>query len=581
MAEQRSRSEVYNTVGGINQKVSQYIMGENEVLDISNMNFKYPGSLTKREGTTLALGATVSGKITGVYQFGRLSGASYLIVTANTNAYIATTSFSAFKTGLQNNSLFDFETFVDRLFMTNGNDFFKTDGTNSYLYSLPPGISAPGFGITAAVGGGLSGTVVAGYGYLNERGYRGPASVGITVALNGITFGSLSYYGMSSPSGYGVTAIALYRSDIDQITMYGTTLIPIAATFTDSSPISTDPAPQYVNFTLAPRFLEIFNNQLFLTGVSSTPSTLYWSDIGEPEGIDPTFNAEIRTNDGDVIRGMKVFGSQLVVGKERSTHRLLGDNPNNFTLQEISNQYGMLSNFAVATYDTNMLFLDTKGIVEYDGANISIVSNKMADTFKTMNIDAARDMAYSIHFREQNEIWFAIPCNGATFNNTIVVFDYLSNAWTKYSGVNASVLAMARGGLDKFRPFTGSYSGSLAYFHPDVFSDLNQGFTALIKTRNHAPMGQSSEQQFRRFFANIDPIMGASQAINLRFMTNYSTLTSATFQIYQGPSLSAFQSRIDFGLSAKSWCAEISHYSASLSFKLNGYTIESRFQRSV
>ncbi len=578
MAYTKNKIESYNQINGINQKASQYVVGETEVLDITNLNFRTPGALSSRDGTSLYLGATVAGKITGLYEFERLSGSSYLIATANTNAYTVTGSYNSIRSGLLNNAIFDFETFVDRLFMCNGQDFFKTDGSATSNYSLPNGISAPGFGITTGPGGGLSGIIVAGYGYLNERGYYGPSSAGITLSLNGISYGSISYYGLTSPTGFGITAISLYRSQVDQINMYGTTNIPFASTtFNDSSPLSTRNEPPYIYFTLAPKYLEIFNNQLFLAGFSAFPSTTVWSDIGEPEGIDPTFNAEFRTNDGDVIRGIRTYGDQLVVGKERSIHRVLGDDPSNFTLQEISNQFGFLSNSAAVVYETKLLFLDTKGIIEYNGADAKCISNKMEPVFRSMNIDAARGQAVGLHVRDYSEVWFAIPVNGATMNNLVVVYDYLADSWTKYDGFNISTLALARASLGSKRPYYGTYTGSIVFFDKNITSDLGQEIHCSFRTRFHTAMGHSTEQQFRRLFVDSNPILGLTQAIGIGFQKDFATLISATYQIFRDQ----FQSRIDFGIPAKSLAAVITHSSASLAIRFNGYTIESRYQRSV
>jgi hypothetical protein len=118
---------------------------------------------------------------------------------------------------------------------------------------------------------------------------------------------------------------------------------------------------------MAPKYMEIYNNQLFMAGFSGFLSTAYWSEIGEPEGVDPTFNAEFRTNDGDQIRGLKTYEGSLIVAKERSFHRIVGDNPSNFLLQEISDQYGCVSNRTMITFENNLLFLDPKGVVQYTG----------------------------------------------------------------------------------------------------------------------------------------------------------------------------------------------------------------------
>lgn len=575
----KNKTENYANIGGINTKHSQYITQQNQVLRLVNMNFRTPGSLTKRDGTSFYLGATTSGKIGGLFEFERLNGASYVIATANTNAYtIQGGSWSSFKSGLLNNGIFSFHTFVDRLFMANGQDFLKYDGSNTSSYSLPKGISTSAFGITAGAGGGLSGIFLAGYGYLNDRGYYGPSCEGVTVSLNGVSYGSIYYANISSPSGYGVTAFVFYRSAAGQVNMYGTTQTPIGvSTFTDTAAITTRPVPQYLHFTLAPQYLELFNNQLFMAGFSSAPSTLYWSDIGEPEGVDPTFFAEIRTNDGDVVRGMRSYQAQLIIAKERSLSRIIGDNPSNFTLQEITDQYGCLSHRTMIVYNNILLFLDSKGIAQFNGANTQIISNEIEDVFKRMNIDAAKNKACAIHNRKDNEVWFAIPVDGSSINNLIVVYDYLTNAWTTYEGINASSLEMIRSTLTLKTPFFGGYTGSVSFFGSTFYNDSGNGITCVIKTRFMQPMGQTTEEQYRRFYLDLDPIVGITQSIGIGFYKNFETSVSATFTMYQSP----FQSRIDFGISGKALAAEITHVSASTGLKVNGWTIESRYQRSV
>lgn len=579
MAYEKNKTEIYQLQGGINTKASQYDTQDNEALDLVNMNFFVPGSYQKRPGTHYYLGATVAGRIGGLYEFERLNGASYLIATANTNAYVVTTSFSSFRSGLLNNGIFDFLTFVDRLFMGNGTNYFKYDGTNSSFYSLPPGLSTGiGFTIQPAAGGGLSGTYLAGYGYQNDRGYYGPSSPGVTVVLDGIVNGSIDYVGLVTPPGFGILSVVFYRSAVDQVNMYGTTQVPAGtATFIDNAPISTRPQPPYIWFTMAPKYIETFNNQVFMAGISSALSTAYWSDIGEPEGVQPQSFAEFRTNDGDMITGLKTYNTQLVVTKLRSIHRVVGEDPTNFTLQEITDQYGCVSNQAIAVYNNIMLFLDPKGIGLYDGARVNIISNRVEPTFISMNAFAARDNAVARHYRKYNEIWFAIPCNGATTNNCVVVYDYLSDSFTTYDGFNPSTLALASATLTTREMFYGSYTGSIAYFGSTFYGDLGQAFTCYIKTRYLSPMGHSTTQQFRRFFLDVDPVLGVTQPIDVVFVQDFGNTVGFQDVMYQSP----FQSRIDFGVPAKSISVEMSHVSATLPFKVNGYTIESRYQRSV
>lgn len=578
MAYSKEKSESYSLLGGINNKASPYVNDIAEFRDITNLNFATPGALTKRPGTSLYLGATISGRISSITEFERLNGSSYVIASANTNIYKVTGSFTSFKTGLLNNGIFDFVTFVDRLFCSNGQDFFKYDGNATSSYSLPDG--AAGWGVTAIIGGGLSGNYIASFGYLNDRGYYGPCATHISIALNGATFGTIGYYGLTTPAGFGISAIAFYRTSAGGSELTGTTTIAAGVTSFASDigwPLTSRICEENLYFTLAPKYLEIFNNQLFLSGFSAAPSTVFWSQIGEPEGVDPSFNAEFRTNDGDRVTGMKSYAGALVVSKERSFHRITGDNPSNFFIQEVSDQYGCLSNRAMVSFEDRLWFLDSKGIVEYDGAGVKIVSNKVEDLFKKMNIPAARENAVALHARDYNEVWFAIPCNGATFNNCVVVYDYLSSAWTKYEGVNPSSLGIAQGSTPNKTPFVGGYSGNVSFYSATFMYDMGSAMTCMAQSAFLAPTGETTEKQYRRFYLNLESVVGVTQPISVNFRTNYGTTIALSRTMYQAP----FQSRVDFGLPAKAINAEIIHASASLSLKVFGYSFESRYQRAT
>lgn len=583
MPYEKVKKETY-LLGGLNTKASLYLTPENEVLVLENLHFVTLGALTKRQGSTLYLGATVQGKIGGLYEFVRLNGASYLVASANTNIYTVTSSFNSFKSGLKNNGVFSFVTFVDRLFAANGQNFFKFDGSAEANYSLPPGVSAAGFGITAGFTSsiaGLSGTFVAAYGYLNNRGYFGPTNSGTTLSLNGISYNTLIYSGLSVPSSFGITAIAFYRTLAGGDQLFGTTAIPASgagATFVDVSTAGTRTDSGALYFTLAPQFLEIYNNQLMMGGFSSMASTLYWSEIGEPEQVQPESFAEFRTNDGDVLRGAKSYLGDLVVGKGNSIHKLSGEVPSNFSIQQISDQYGVVNHNSMVVYDNYLAWLDRDGVIRYNGAQVEVLSEKIEDIFARMNVPVAIGTATAIHNRPNNELWFSFPVDGASTNNLTAVYDYVAQAWTIYKGFVPSALSLSQGSLGSKTVFYGSFSGSISYFDESVENDNGAGITCVIRPRFISNYGQSTEQLFRRLFLNVEPLTnGATQAIGIELFSNYSNIAGASYTMYQSP----FQSRIDFGVSAKTLSPQIVHSSATHSLKVFGFTVESRYLRSV
>ena len=675
----KDKAEAYQLLGGINTKVSLYSNVPTEFRDISNLNFVLTGSLSKRPGTTLYPGVTFAGtsaggvtsgvpdlrQITSGYEYSNLSGKSFMIISqfnalyqVFNNGYSPLISYLGFNPPLsQIGSIWSFVTFVDHLFACNGSQFYRisnkdiqnqiTPQLNAFNYSVPSGVItyfSPFYPtiitgnqlicdfapltipqvLAASMAMGLSGTYVMGYALVNDRGFIGPPSNGITFTFTpagASTFNAAAFvFGglQTAINNYGVTAILLLRSEIDGVVMAGTTMVAIpngngaslilydyGATLLNTAIVASQDidvtlsggvtfivgytgVPSYTGTLyydylqnpgtpLFPRYLEVYNNQMFMAGFSTMPSTFWWSEIGEPEGVQPDFSVEVRSNDGDRITGMKQYFGSLVISKRNSIHLLSGTDPTNFTLQELSDQYGCLSHRAMVAWNNTLWFLDTKGIMEYNGANIRCVSTKVEPIFNSMNIDAALDNACGIHVKQFNEVWFSIPANGSTINNMIVVYDYVADSWTHYDGIQAQCLFTARAGMPVSRPFYGGYTGGLMYFDPSLNSDNDQGITCSFKSLFLSARGQSIESMYRRFFLNVNPILGFTQPINLTFQTNFGTTAVYTATMYQNP----YQSRIDFGLSARTLQIDMYHYSASLPLVINGFTVESRYQRSV
>lgn len=572
MADKR-KSENYSNLGGINLKASTYATGINEFLDIKNFDFSRPGALTKRWGSTQYVGATVQGIIGGLYEFERLNGTSFVVFGANTNFYYLSGGAPAsVRSGLANNAILDFVTFVDRLFVANGTDFFKFDGSQTTNYGLPDPVGMT-FSIGASHANGMSGRFVFSYGYKNDRGYFGPSTNGVTISATSSSQITLS--GFTVPSGYGISSMVLYATENNQASGYFWTELPITtATFAFTGfSLSARPAQDYLFLTAAPQSIEIYNNQLFF-GITST---LYWSEIGEPEGVLPESNAEIRTNDGDRLTALKSYYSQLLVFKSRSFHSFSGDSPQNFTLRELSDQYGAISPRAVAVYEDKCMFLDRKGVVSFNGANIGMMSNKVDSIFSRMNLAAAATFAQMIHINRRNEVWTAIPIDGATLNNCVVVYDYVVDAWSTYLGFNPASLAIMKAGFDQYYPFFGNYMGQLHNFKENLYGDNGVGMTCSFQTRNYGDLGYSNEKVWRKLYLDVSQQLGSSEVINFDFYVNDGTSLAISRQL----GASIFQSNVEFGLSSKTLqfvCSNVSNVSP---LKINGYTIEYRFQRAV
>lgn len=330
--------------------------------------------------------------------------------------------------------------------------------------------------------------------------------------------------------------------------------------------------------TYTPKYIDVNQNVMFMSGFSSAPSVIWPSEIGTPEVVEPDTGIEVRTNDGDRIFGHRAYNNNTIVFKESSFHKIIGTTPDDFQLVELSLEFGCISNNTIVEYNEKLLFLDKKGIVQYDGASWRIISDGIDDIFRSMNLSAAYEKAVGIHNQYRNQVWFGIPVNGSTENNLTVVYDYLINAWTFFDGYNASAFSFSKSQLTKPTVWRGSPSGMIYYTGESFYGDDGVGITALILSRFDKFQGENSTSVWRRLFIDVSPVTGITGVINGQVFKDYDkTTVQATFTMYQ----SQFQSRAEMGVVGKAMAFQITHNSASLPFLMNGYTWAKRNLRDV
>ncbi len=327
-----------------------------------------------------------------------------------------------------------------------------------------------------------------------------------------------------------------------------------------------------------PRYLELFQNRLYAAGFSAALSSIYYSDVGEPERFRVDSNVEVRTNDADFITALKTYSNRLMIFKKNSFHSLFADSDGNVgSIQESSTIYGALNNRCVVAFDDYLVFLDRKGVIHFNGASLEVLSDKIQPIFDRMNYNVALNTATMSHDKIRNQFVVSIPVDGSSFNNLTAVYDYLASSWTTYDGqYTPTVYAQIKGYNNTKNLFYGSSSGTINWFGPSFLSDNGAGYTCSFKTRFLHDMGESIEKQFRRLYINADSGV-TNYILPIKFYQDYgaSVVYSATMTIV------GFQNRIDYGIPAKSLAFELFNMQSDSPLRINGFTIESRLQRKV
>lgn len=371
-------------------------------------------------------------------------------------------------------------------------------------------------------------------------------------------------------------------SPLDFVPGFTTPNIDVLGTFAYGLNESNGSTIVFNSVPVAPSTIELYNNQMFFSGFFDDPDVVWFSNIGEYELRDPENFFSVRYKDGDIVTCIKTFFTQLVLFKTGSISVLTGDNPENFALTDVTNQFGCLNSQCAVTWNQKLWFLDPKGICEYNGADTKIVSDKMESTFQRMNVGNAKKVASGTFVKERNEIWFAIPLDGNQYNNVIVVYDYIADAWTTRAISTGTALTVTKDITQKQTALSGGALGQVLYYHDDIYIDslsggtVGFGFTQVIRARFLSDMGHSVEKQFRRLFADFDVAIGGTMPMLVNFYKDQgsSPYLSMTMMLNQ------WQNRIDFGIPATDLSVEFI-YTGTSAMLFNGFTIEYRFQRAV
>lgn len=686
----KMKSERYTAFGGMNTKISTYLNGPTEFLNLKNIDFQTPGSLTKRWGSTQFFGQSLSSQVLGMFEYTKTTGDSYFLISAGGTLGVAyndgfTSMFSGisarstpvgggatfFVNGVSNytssvplgsSTNIDFTTMNNQCFFANGTGFFKTFPTtfigNQLQFNL---FGLPRFkfnGVSLVLANAVSpGQGAVGYYYFkfawtNSYGLAGAPSLtynGITASVDtspevfitasntpavlisifGLTNSFLQPPGVDNLNsvgignfGFGSTAVAvfaagplsatlavsnienqnyalagyLFRNVAGASQFYFSSSIDLVALQTSATPMvanilpwdwykyyAYNPGASTTTFqlqanvgtgiTIIPSFLETYNGRLYMAGSFLYQSTLFWSEVFEPEHLEADFSVDINATDGQPITALKAFNGSLFIFKEHSFFQQIGDDPTSAVIQMRSPEYGCLSNRAVANYSNNLVFLDSKGIIRFNGANIDILSNKLDPVFKRMNVQAAKQTACIVYDKQRNEVLCDIPVDGSSTNNLTVVYDIIADAWTTYDSYNPAISIQAYGGLNQQTVFMGGYSGLVSYFGPSFTTDNGMGYTCVAKSGFITDLGNSTAKQYRRLFMDTNPV-GSSAVVNINLYQDFGASIVASGTLGQGD----FQSRFDYGLQAKSLAVEFI-MGSTYAMQLHGYTIEYRFLR--
>lgn len=442
--------------------------GLNSALAFSSLGLAYP---MKRKGLDLLNATPIAGSpaILGFQKYHKSTGTDYRVVMSDdgrlsTYSAGATTSIStAFTAGTHYPN---FEVAADLLFIVNGVDRLKFDGTNVTNF----GITRPTVGTMAGAAGAAgspNGTYELRVTYVNtatghESSASNTASATVMVANQKISVTNVPV----SADGQ-VNARRIYvRNTATQANFY------LAGTINDNSGTSitldfldanlTTIAPTTSSHDRPPSgatCLAMHRGRMFVV----TPTALYFSGLDKPEAFDPLDFETVNDRDGQDLVAVYSDNEVLLIMKERSVWALYGDDPDTWSLVLVNKEIGCSTPRTVVSGGGFIWWWSNSGLVRWNSAGgVDTVGQRLygnpADTVNFGSIEVASAATSST----QGRLLIGLPGIGSSRANFILSFNIYADRFetSGWDPMDAACLG-SDDDTDGIGIWLGGYAGQL------------------------------------------------------------------------------------------------------------------------
>ncbi len=222
------------------------------------------------------------------------------------------------------------------------------------------------------------------------------------------------------------------------------------------------------------KFVTKFQNYCFLANVVvggvDMPSRFYFSGLRDITSWSLLDFYEISKDDGEEITGFKVLGDRLVVYKTNSIYivSFTGNADIPFVINKTNSHVGCIAPYSIQEINNGHVYLAYDGVYFFDGNNSYKLSDKISNTILGYS-QANFANAVSMYQKNKNRYWLSFATSSD--NDRVITWDSFNNAWSLYTGMNPSAMAIFLVDGVEERPYFGDYSGFV--YRADVSGELN------------------------------------------------------------------------------------------------------------
>jgi hypothetical protein len=302
----------------------------------------------------------------------------------------------------------------------------------------------------------------------------------------------------------------------------------------------------------------------------------------------------------DVINGVFTFGqgtadyligaapyqdTQTVIFMRQSVWLMNGMNADvgAVTTQLISNQIGCCSRHSIATCGSNILFLNERGVYKLEpGLELLLRGNQLPLSapidaiIRTINYGATNKPWAAYYL---NRYYLAIPVNGSTRNNAMIIYNFINEQWESYdtfpNGFYCDEMQVMLNASGVPTLYVMSLEGGLYAYEQNEQDDFAAAAAApsqylingQFKTRRHS-FGTAALKRFNRCTTVYDLDSGASFTPTVTLVNPENTRTLPSVSL-----VSAGQVTRPAQINKRAYAAEILYKNTALRGSILNYSI--------
>lgn len=272
------------------------------------------------------------------------------------------------------------------------------------------------------------------------------------------------------------------------------------------------------------KYIVSHNGMIFASGNDKDDDTVYISERKEAPFYFPVSKSMQLPPNSDLIKGLIVWDSAVVVGRTQDVYMIDGEtnNPNLglkcFSLNKVNTHTGFASGDSVDVVNNHLFYLGADGVCyglssirADDKTRVTTIISKQLDLFKKPINVSLENMSKSCSIFINN-LWYL------SIGDIILVYSYDEKAWTLYNGINASAFYNYYGTL-----CFGRMNGSIGKFSND-YLDFGKPYSAFWHSKNFDMDEKILQKYFIEFYMVAHMYGEFFSDVIARFMIDYSNV---------------------------------------------------------